>query len=142
MDASSTVCGLPILSGRRARKKDFASLDPAGKPRFPRLGDLSPRGLGWLRDGSGTGAGFSAGSVGVGLRTPTISDIREPDGWGSFLTPTFAGYLHSACWWNSALHPRADYLLTRNVGDFPAAILPILAPDEFLALLDRAADAS
>lgn len=33
----------------------------------------------------------------------------------------------------SALHARADYLLTRNVGDFPAGILPILAPDEFLA---------
>jgi hypothetical protein len=29
-------------------------------------------------------------------------------------------------------------VLTRNVGDFPAGILPILAPDEFLALLDRA----
>jgi predicted nucleic acid-binding protein len=27
----------------------------------------------------------------------------------------------------SALHARADYLLTRNVGDFPAGILPILA---------------
>ena len=42
----------------------------------------------------------------------------------------------------SALHARADYLLTRNVGDFPAGIMPILAPDEFLALLDRAVDES
>jgi predicted nucleic acid-binding protein len=42
----------------------------------------------------------------------------------------------------SALHARADYLLTRNVGDLPAGILPILAPDEFLALLDRAVDES
>ncbi|WP_367268171.1 PIN domain-containing protein [uncultured Thiohalocapsa sp.] len=42
----------------------------------------------------------------------------------------------------SALHARADYLLTRNVGDFPAGILPVLAPDEFLALLDRAVDES
>jgi predicted nucleic acid-binding protein len=42
----------------------------------------------------------------------------------------------------SALHAHADYLLTRNVGDFPAGILPILAPDEFLALLDHAVDES
>jgi predicted nucleic acid-binding protein len=42
----------------------------------------------------------------------------------------------------SALHARADYLLTRNVGDFPAGILPILAPDEFLALVAGAADQS
>lgn len=42
----------------------------------------------------------------------------------------------------SALHARADYLLTRNVGDFPAGILPILTPAEFLALLDRAVDES
>jgi predicted nucleic acid-binding protein len=42
----------------------------------------------------------------------------------------------------SALHARADYLLTRNVGDFPAGILPILAPDEFLALVDGAVDES
>jgi predicted nucleic acid-binding protein len=42
----------------------------------------------------------------------------------------------------SALHARADYLLTRNVGDFPAGILPILAPDEFLSLLDYSADES
>jgi len=40
----------------------------------------------------------------------------------------------------SALHADADYLLTRNVGDFPAGILPILTPDEFLTLLDRATD--
>ena len=38
----------------------------------------------------------------------------------------------------SALHARADFLLTRNARDFPAAILPILAPDEFLALLAAA----
>jgi predicted nucleic acid-binding protein len=42
----------------------------------------------------------------------------------------------------SALHARADYLLTRNVGDFPAGILPILAPEEFLTLVDGAADQS
>ena len=40
----------------------------------------------------------------------------------------------------SALHADADYLLTRNVGDFPAGILPILTPDEFLTLLDGATD--
>ena len=40
----------------------------------------------------------------------------------------------------SALHADADYLLTRNVGDFPAGVLPILTPDEFLTLLDRATD--
>lgn len=39
----------------------------------------------------------------------------------------------------SAIHARADYLLTRNVGDFPAGILPILTADEFLVLIDRAA---
>lgn len=42
----------------------------------------------------------------------------------------------------SALHARADYLLTRNVGDFPIGTLPVLAPDEFLAVLERAADES
>jgi predicted nucleic acid-binding protein len=42
----------------------------------------------------------------------------------------------------SALHARADFLLTRNVGDFPAGILPVLAPDECLVLLDRAVDES
>jgi predicted nucleic acid-binding protein len=42
----------------------------------------------------------------------------------------------------SAIHARADYLLTRNVGDFPTGILPILAPDEFLALLDSGFDES
>ena len=42
----------------------------------------------------------------------------------------------------SAVCARADYLLTRNVGDFPEGILPILTPDEFLALLDRAVDES
>jgi len=40
----------------------------------------------------------------------------------------------------SALHADADYLLTRNVGDFPAGVLPILTPDEFLTLLDGATD--
>ena len=42
----------------------------------------------------------------------------------------------------SALRVRADYLLTRNVGDFPAGTLPILAPDEFLALRGHAVDES
>jgi predicted nucleic acid-binding protein len=50
--------------------------------------------------------------------------------------------LEDALQFYSALHARADYLLTRNVGDFPAGILPVLAPDEFLALLDRAVDES
>jgi predicted nucleic acid-binding protein len=40
----------------------------------------------------------------------------------------------------SAIHARADYLLTRNVRDFPSGILPILTPHEFLALIDRSAD--
>ena len=39
----------------------------------------------------------------------------------------------------SAIHARSDHLLTRNVGDFPSGILPILTADEFLALIDRAA---
>jgi predicted nucleic acid-binding protein len=42
----------------------------------------------------------------------------------------------------SALHANADYLLTRNIGDFPAGVLPILAPDEFLTLLDGTANKS
>jgi predicted nucleic acid-binding protein len=50
--------------------------------------------------------------------------------------------LEDAIQFYSALHARADYLLTRNVGDFPAGILPVLAPDEFLALVDRAVDKS
>jgi len=33
-------------------------------------------------------------------------------------------------------------LLTRNIGDFPAGVLPILAPDEFLTLLDGTANKS
>mgnify|MGYP006272558667 CR=1 FL=1 len=40
----------------------------------------------------------------------------------------------------SALHAQADYLLTRNVGDFPDGSLPILAPGEFLALFDHPVD--
>lgn len=40
----------------------------------------------------------------------------------------------------SAVHARADYLLTRDAADFPSGILPILAPDEFLVLIDRAVD--
>ena len=39
----------------------------------------------------------------------------------------------------SAIHARADCMLTRHVGDFPSGILPILTADEFLALIDRAA---
>jgi hypothetical protein len=42
----------------------------------------------------------------------------------------------------SALHARADFLLTRNVGDFPAGTLPILTPDECLTLLDHAGEGS
>ncbi len=38
----------------------------------------------------------------------------------------------------SAFHARADFLLTRNVGNFPAGVLPVLAPAEFLALIDGA----
>ncbi len=37
----------------------------------------------------------------------------------------------------SAIHARADFLLTRNVGDFPPGILPILTAEEFLAVVDR-----
>jgi predicted nucleic acid-binding protein len=40
----------------------------------------------------------------------------------------------------SAISFNNVFLLTRNVGDFPAGILPILAPDEFLALLDHPVD--
>lgn len=39
----------------------------------------------------------------------------------------------------SAIHARADYLLTRNVRDFPSGILPILTPEEFLVVIDCAA---
>ena len=39
----------------------------------------------------------------------------------------------------SAIHAGADYLLTRNVGDFPSGVLPILTADEFLVVFDRAA---
>jgi len=38
----------------------------------------------------------------------------------------------------SAQRASADYLLTRNSGDFPKTPLPILAPDEFLAMMDIA----
>lgn len=40
----------------------------------------------------------------------------------------------------SAQRAAADYLLTRNAADFPKARLPILAPDEFLSLLDLVRD--
>jgi hypothetical protein len=40
----------------------------------------------------------------------------------------------------SAIHEHADYLLTRNVGDFPSGILPILTADEFLAVINRAGE--
>jgi len=40
----------------------------------------------------------------------------------------------------SAQRAGADYLLTRNALDFPKTRLPILAPDEFLMLLDFADD--
>jgi len=42
----------------------------------------------------------------------------------------------------SALHARADQLLTRNVGDCPADMLPILAPNDFPPLHDWAAPAA
>lgn len=35
----------------------------------------------------------------------------------------------------SALEVKSDYFLTRNKKDYPAKLLPILTPDEFLALL-------
>lgn len=38
----------------------------------------------------------------------------------------------------SAQRASADYLLTRNSADFPKTPLPILAPDEFLAIMDIA----
>jgi predicted nucleic acid-binding protein len=40
----------------------------------------------------------------------------------------------------SAQRAGADYLLTRNATDFPKTELPILAPDEFLVLMDIADD--
>ena len=36
----------------------------------------------------------------------------------------------------SAVHAGADYLLTRNVDDFPTGALPILTPEELFVLLD------
>lgn len=35
----------------------------------------------------------------------------------------------------SALEVKSDYFITRNKKDYPAKLLPILTPDEFLALL-------
>jgi hypothetical protein len=35
----------------------------------------------------------------------------------------------------SALEVKSDYFITRNKKDYPANLLPILTPDEFLALL-------
>jgi len=35
---------------------------------------------------------------------------------------------------SSAIHVHADYLLTRNVGDFPRRDVPVLSPESFLAL--------
>lgn len=40
----------------------------------------------------------------------------------------------------SALHARVDYLLTRNVAHFPSGVLPVLSAEEFLVLVDAAAD--
>jgi predicted nucleic acid-binding protein len=40
----------------------------------------------------------------------------------------------------SAHRAAADYLLTRNAADFPKTRLPILAPDEFLTLMNVADD--
>jgi len=40
----------------------------------------------------------------------------------------------------SAQRAGADYLLTRNAPDFPKTLLPIMAPDEFLVLMDVAND--
>ncbi|HID28753.1 MAG TPA: PIN domain-containing protein [Desulfobacterales bacterium] len=36
----------------------------------------------------------------------------------------------------SAVHAGADYLITRNADDFPVGSLPILDPQEFLALFE------
>jgi hypothetical protein len=35
----------------------------------------------------------------------------------------------------SALHVRADCLITRNKGDYRADRLPVMTPEEFLALI-------
>jgi predicted nucleic acid-binding protein len=40
----------------------------------------------------------------------------------------------------SAHRTGADYLLTRDAADFPKSTLPILAPDEFLVMMDIAGD--
>ena len=37
----------------------------------------------------------------------------------------------------SAIHVRADYVITRNKADYRDNQIPVLAPDEFLALLDK-----
>ena len=36
----------------------------------------------------------------------------------------------------SAIHVGAEYLLTRNVSDFPQDSLPVLTPEEFFAVLE------
>ncbi len=40
----------------------------------------------------------------------------------------------------SAQRGGADYLLTRNAADFPKTRLPIMAPDEFLVMMNVAGD--
>ena len=36
----------------------------------------------------------------------------------------------------SAIHVRADYVITRNKADYRDNRIPVLAPDEFLALIE------
>ena len=36
----------------------------------------------------------------------------------------------------SAVHARADYLVTRNPDDFPAEPVPVLSPEEFIAVAE------
>ncbi len=36
----------------------------------------------------------------------------------------------------SAVHASADFIITRNVKDFPKSNIPVLTPEEFLAILE------
>ncbi len=49
------------------------------------------------------------------------------------LASTFKDF-EDAVQYYSALHVRADYLITRNKADYRADRLPIMTPEEFLAL--------
>ena len=52
------------------------------------------------------------------------------------LASTFKDF-EDAVQYYSALHVRADYLITRNKADFRSDRLPVMTPEEFLALEEK-----